>query len=77
MEILENNKTRLILTKDPENENCTKYIYDMIHHYIWELVNYGELGIKWIQSFSILANGLTKALFAGPFKKHWEERSLS
>lgn len=31
IEIFKNNKTSLILTKDPKNQNCIKYI-NVIHH---------------------------------------------
>lgn len=69
MEILKDNKTSPILTKNPKSQNCTKHI-DVINHHIWELVDNGELGIERIQSLSILANRLIKVFPAGPFKKH-------
>ena len=45
--MLEDNKISLILIKDPENQNHTKYIYVM-HHHIGKLVDDGELEIEWI-----------------------------
>ena len=33
MDMLSDNKTNLILTKDPKNQNCIKYI-NIIYHYI-------------------------------------------
>lgn len=35
------------LIKDPESQNCTKYI-DVIYYHIWKLVDDGKLKIKWI-----------------------------
>lgn len=76
MEMLGDNETSLTLTKDHESQYRTKHI-DVMHHHIRELVEEGELGIEWIHSSSMLADGLTKALPAGPFKKHREEWSLT
>lgn len=45
MNILENNKTSLTLTKDFESQNQTKYI-DVIHYHIRELVEQKELLVK-------------------------------
>ncbi len=45
--MLEDNKTSLILTKDPESQNRTKYI-NLMYHHIGELVDVGELEIEWI-----------------------------
>lgn len=75
MEMLGDNKISLILIKNPESQNYTKYI-DVIHHHIWGLVDNGELGIKWIWNSFMLADGLTEALHVGPFKKHQDEWSF-
>ena len=69
IEMLGNNKMSLTLTKDPESQNRTKHI-NVIHYYMRGLVEDEELGIKWISSSSMLANGLTKALSTGLFKRH-------
>lgn len=69
--MLGDNKTSLTLTKNSESQNRIKHI-DVMHHHVRDLVEDGKLGIYWIQSSSMLADGLTKALPAGPFKKHRE-----
>ena len=45
MKILGDDKINLILTKDPESQNQTKYI-DVMHHYVRGLVEDGKLAIK-------------------------------
>lgn len=45
MEMLSNNKTSLILTKDPKSQNQIKYI-DVIYHHLQGLVEDGELTIE-------------------------------
>lgn len=40
-----NNKTSLTLTKNLESQNCTKQI-DVIYHYVYGLVEDGEILIK-------------------------------
>ena len=75
MEMLGDNEISLTLTKDPESQNRTKHI-DVMHHYVRELVENGELAIEWISSSNMLADGLTKALPIGPFKRHREEWGL-
>ena len=72
MEMLGDNKTSLTLTRDPESQNRTKHI-NVIYHHIQELMENRELAIEWISSSNMLADGLTKALPVGPFKKHREE----
>ena len=67
--MLDDHEISFTLTRDLESQNCTKHI-DMIHHYIYELVEDGEISIKWILSTDMLADGLTKALPAGLFKRH-------
>lgn len=67
MKILGNNKTNFILTKNLENQNCIKHI-NMMHYYLQGLVEEGQLGIKWIPSLLMFADGLTKALSAEFFK---------
>lgn len=75
IEMLGDNETSLTLTKDPESQNRTKHI-DLMHHHVRGLVEDGELGIEWIPSTSMLADGLTKALPASTFKNHREKWSL-
>lgn len=67
--MLGDNETSCILTKDLKSKNCTKHI-DVMHHYLQGLVEEEELGIKWISSLSMFANGLTKALSIRFFKKY-------
>lgn len=61
------NKKRLILIKNLENQNQTKYI-DVMHNHICRLVEDGKLVIDWIKISSMLAKRLTKALIAVSFK---------
>ena len=75
MKMLGDNETSLTLTKDPESQNRTKHI-DVMHHHVRELVEDRELAIEWIESSAMLADGLTKALPVGPFKKHRDKWSL-
>ena len=75
MMILGDNETSLLLTRDPESQNRTKHI-DVMHHHVHGLVEDGEISIEWISSTDILADGLTKTLPAGPFKRHREEWGL-
>lgn len=72
MKMLRDNETSLTLTKNLKSQNYKKNI-NVIHYHIQILVNDRKLKIKWIQSESMLANRLTKALLAGLFKKHQEE----
>ena len=72
MEILGDNETSPILSKNLESQNHTKHI-DVMYHHIWELVDDRKLEIEWIQSLSILANRLIIALLVGPFIKHQEQ----
>ena len=67
--MLGDNETSLTLTKNPKSQNRTKHI-DVMHYHVRGLVEDGELAIDWIKSSAILADGLTKALLAAPFKKH-------
>ena len=69
MKMLGDNETSLTLTKDPKSQNRTKQI-DVMHHYMRSLVKDGELAVEWIPSSGMLADGLTKALLAGPYKRH-------
>ena len=69
IKMLGDNETSLMLTKDPESQNCIKHI-DVIHHHVRELVENGKLAIKGISSSNILVDGLTKGLSAGLFKRH-------
>ena len=75
MEMLGDNETSLTLTRNLESQNCTKHI-DIMHHHIRELVENGQLAIEWISSSNMLADGLMKALPAGPFKRYREEWGL-
>lgn len=67
--MLNNNEISLILTMDPKSQNLIKHI-DVIYHYIRGLMEDRELAIKWIKSFAILANSLSKAFFIRLFKKY-------
>ena len=69
MKIFGDNETSLILTKNPESQNRTKYINVMYHH-VGGLVEDGKLGIKWIPIVSIFIYGLMKALSAITFKSY-------
>lgn len=64
-----NNEISIALTKNAESQHRTKHI-DVQHHYIRELVNEGELTIKWVPSAEMLADGMTKALPTETFRKH-------
>lgn len=75
IEILGDNKMSFTLTKDSKSQNRTKYI-DIIYHHIQWLMADRKLGIKWIFSSLILANGLTKALPTGFFKRYWDKLGL-
>ena len=70
--MLGDNKTSLTLRKDLKSQNQTKHI-NVIYHHIRELMEDGELRIKYIPSALILADGLTKALPAITFKSHQEK----
>lgn len=59
----------IALTKNAESQHRTKHI-DVQHHYVRELVNEGELTIKWVPSSEMLADGMTKALPTETFRKH-------
>lgn len=72
MKMLGDNETSLTLTRDPESQNRTKHI-DVMHHHVRGLGEDGELAIEWISSSDMLADSLTKALPAGPFKRHCGE----
>lgn len=76
MNMLGDNETSLTLTKDPESQNRSKHI-DVMHHHVRGLVEEGELSVEWVPSSMMLADGLTKALPAGSFKKHREEWGLA
>ena len=69
MKMLGDNETSFTLAKNPESQNCTKYI-NVMHYHICRLVEDGEILIKWISSTDMLANGLTKTFPTGPFKRH-------
>lgn len=75
MEILDDNKTTLTLTKDPKSQNYIKYI-DVIHHYVQKLVENRKLGMEWISNSLILADGLMKVLPSGLFKRHRDKYGL-
>lgn len=65
----------VVLIKDPESYNCTKYI-DVIYDQVKRFVEDGELRIKWIPSSSMLADGLTKDFSIGSFQRYPEEWGL-
>lgn len=68
MKIFANNKMSLTLIRDLKSQNYIKYI-DVIYYHIRTLVEDGEILIKQILSSDMLANGLTKALSTGLFKR--------
>ena len=70
--MLEDNETRLTLTKDPKNQNRTKHI-NIIDYHIQELVENRELAIKWVTSSSMLADNLTILFPVALFKKYRDE----
>lgn len=43
--MLGDNETSLILTRDLESQNYTKYI-DVMYYYVQKLIENGELGIE-------------------------------
>ena len=47
-----------------------------MHHHMRGLVKDVEMAIDWIESSAMLADGLTKTLFAAFFKKHQGEWGL-
>ena len=63
------NEMSIALTKNVESQHCTKHI-NVQYHYIRELVNEGELTVKWIPGSEMLADGMTKALPTETFRKH-------
>lgn len=68
-DIARRHEMSIALTRNAESQHCTKYI-NVQHHYIRELVNEGELTIKWIRGSEMLADGMTKALPTEVFRKH-------
>ena len=69
IKMFSNNETSLTLTRDPKSQNQTKHI-NVMHLHMRGLVEDGKMAIDWIESSAMLADGLIKALFAAPFKKH-------
>lgn len=69
IKILNDNKTSLILTKNPKSQNQIKNI-EVMHYYIRKLIKDGKLPIDLIESSRMLADGLTKTLSTAPFKRH-------
>ena len=63
------NEMSINLTKNAESQHRMKHI-DVQHHYVRELVNEGELTVKWIPSSEMLADGMTNALSTETFRKH-------
>lgn len=63
------NKMSITLIRNVKSQHQTKHI-DVQHHYIGELINEKELTAKWISSFEMLANGMTKELSAKTFRKY-------
>ena len=61
MTLYGDNEMSIALTKNAESQHRTKHI-DVQHHYIRELVNEGELTVKWIPGSEMLADGMTKGL---------------
>lgn len=75
MNMLGENEISLTLIRDPKSRNWTKYI-DVIHQYIFGLVEDRKLPINWIESFAILADSLIKAFSTALVKKDQEEWGL-
>lgn len=63
------NKMSINLIKNAESQHRTKHI-DVQHHYVRELVNEGELTVKWIPSSEMPADEMTKTLPTETFRKH-------
>ena len=63
------NEMSIALTKNAESQHRTKHI-DVQYHYVRELVNEGELTIKWIPGSEMLADGMTKGSPTETFRKH-------
>lgn len=63
------NEMSIALTRNAESQHQTKHI-DVQHHYIRELINKGELTIKWIPGSDMLVDGMIKALPKEIFKKY-------
>lgn len=70
--MLGENETSLTLTRDPKSQNQTKYI-DVMHYYVRGLIKDGKLFIDWIESSTMLADGLIKALSIVLFKRYQGE----
>lgn len=64
------NEISINLTRNVESQYRTKHI-DVQHHYIRELVNKEEFTVKWILSFDILTDKMTKVLSIEIFQKYW------
>ena len=78
IEMLDDNETSLILTKNLKSQNWTKHI-DVIYHNVQKLVEDGELVMNWIASLLMLAYDITKVLYIILFKKYqdqWELKAL-
>lgn len=67
--MLGDNEMSITLIKDPKSQNRIKNT-DVIYHYVQELVKKEELGIEWVPSLSMLADGLTKSLPIALFKRY-------
>ncbi len=65
----DDNEMSIALTKNEEGHHRTTHI-DVQHHHIRELVNEGELIVKWIPGSEMLADGMTKALPIETFRKY-------
>lgn len=70
--MLDDNEMSLTLTKDPKSQNLKKHI-DVMYYHIRRLIENEEISIKWISSFNMLANSLTKIFPTRSFKKHEEK----
>ena len=75
IKMLGDNETSFTLMREPKSQNQTKHT-NVIHHHVRGLVEDREMAINWIESSAMLADGLTKALSAAPFKKHQGEWGL-
>ena len=71
-----NNETNITLTKNAESQHWTKHT-NVQHHYIRELVDEGELKVKWIFSTNMLTDGSTKALSTDTFRRHRSDLGMA
>lgn len=59
--LLGDNESSIPLTMNIESQNRTKHI-DVIHHFVREVVEDGELEVNWVPGPALLADAMTKNL---------------